>query len=91
MSIFVENGTITISDGNNYFINKMRALVEADRISGYEAWKPGDNDERKQSIEINRNTGMVRVVKDIYFSNPTSIIKVNASGNCEKLANKKKF
>jgi hypothetical protein len=91
MSVLIEKGIISISDGNNYFSNKMAALVEENRIFGSDTWKQGDNDDRKQYIEINRNTGMVKVVKDISFSNPTVILKASASGNCEKLANKKKF
>ncbi|MBU3617325.1 hypothetical protein [Polynucleobacter sp. JS-Polo-80-F4] len=91
MSVLVEKGVISISDGSNYFSNKMAALVEENRIFGSDTWKQGDNDDRKQYIEINRNTGMVKVVKDISFSNPTVILKASASGNCEKLANKKKF
>lgn len=91
MSVLVEKGVISISDGSNYFSNKMAALVEENRIFGSDTWKQGDNDDRKQYIEINRNTGMVKVVKDISFSNPIVILKASASGNCEKLANKKKF
>jgi hypothetical protein len=91
MSVLVEKGVLTISDGKSYFSNKMRALVGTDTISGSDEWKQGENDNRKQYIEINRNTGMVRVTKDINFQNPVIILKAEASGNCEKLANKKKF
>jgi hypothetical protein len=94
MSVLVENEVISISDGNNYFSNKMRALVGADTISASDEWKQGENDKRKQYIEINRNTGMVRVTKDITLNSPaypTVILQAKASGNCEKLVNKKKF
>jgi hypothetical protein len=91
MSVLVEKGVISISDGNNYFSNKMQAVIDENKILGYDTWKQGKDDDRKQYIEINRNTGMVQVVKDISFSNPTVILKANASGACDKLANKKKF
>jgi hypothetical protein len=91
MSVLVEKGVLTISDGKSYFSNKMNALIGIDTISGSDEWKQGENDNRKQYIEINRNTGMVRVTKDINFNNPVIIMKAEASGNCEKLANKKKF
>jgi len=91
MSVLVEKGVISISDGNNYFSNKMRAVVGDDTIFASDEWKQGENENRKQYIEINRNTGMVRVTKDINFYNPTIILLAKASGNCEKLANKKKF
>ncbi|WP_157799264.1 hypothetical protein [Polynucleobacter brandtiae] len=91
MSILVEKGVISISDGQNYFSNKMRAAFSQDTIFASDEWKQGDNDNRKQYLEINRNTGMVRVTKDITFENPTIVLSAKASGNCEKLANKKKF
>ena len=91
MSVLVEKGVLTISDGKSYFSNKMSALIGVDAISGRYEWKQGENDNRKQYIEINRNTGMVRVTKEINFNNPVIIMNAEASGNCEKLANKKKF
>lgn len=91
MSVLVEKGILSISDGKNYFSNKMKVLIGTDTISGSDEWKQGENENRKQYIEINRNTGMVRVTKDINFYNPVTILKAEASGNCEKLANKKKF
>ena len=92
MSVLVEKGMISISDGNNYFSNKMRAVVSEDTIVASDEWKQGDNENRKQYVEINRNTGMVRVTKDLtFYGSPTILIEAKASGNCEKLANKKKF
>ena len=91
MSVLVEKGAITISDGSNYFSNKMPALIDENRIFGSSEWSQGDGDKRKQYIEVNRNAGMVMVKKDISFGNPTIILQASASGNCEKLANKKKF
>ena len=91
MSVLVEKGVISISDGSNYFSNKMPASIDENRIFGSSEWSQGDGDKRKQYIEVNRNTGMVMVKKDISFGNPTIILQASASGNCEKLANKKKF
>ena len=91
MSVLVEKGVLTISDGKSYFSNKMSALIGVDTISGRNEWKQSENDNRKQYIEINRNTGMVRVTKEINFNNPVIVMNAEASGNCEKLANKKKF
>lgn len=91
MSVSLEKGVMTISDGKNYFSNKIRALVTPDTISGGDEWTQGENDRRKQFIEINRNSGMVRVTKEITFQNPVILMTAEASGNCEKLTNKKKF
>lgn len=91
MSVLVDKGLLSISDGSNYFSNKLPAQIEANRILGTALWTPKDGEDRSQYIEINRNTGMVQVVKNINYSNPTIILKASASGNCEKLANKKKF
>ena len=91
MSVLVERGALSISDGSNYFTNKLPAQIEENRILGTALWTPKTGEDRSQYIEINRNTGMVQVVKTINYSNPTIILKASASGNCEKLANKKKF
>ena len=91
MSVLVEQGIISISDGENYFSNKMSALVYEDTISASKDWKEGENENRKQHIEINRNTGMVRIAKEINIYSPTIVLQGKASGNCEKLLNKKKF
>lgn len=91
MSVMVEQGIISISDGENYFSNKMSALVYEDTISASREWMQQDNEKRKQYIEINRNTGMVRITKDIYVNDPSIILQAKASGNCEKLIHKKKF
>lgn len=91
MSVLVEKGALSISDGSSYFSNKLPAQIEENRILGTALWTPKTGEDRSQYIEVNRNTGMVQVVKTINYSNPTIILKASASGNCEKLANKKKF
>jgi hypothetical protein len=90
MSVLVENGVITTSDSNNYFVAKIPASIENDRIFGWTQWADSIST-RKLSIEINRNTGMVRIVKESSFTNPFIESTASASGVCEKLANRRKF
>jgi hypothetical protein len=90
MSILVENGFIISSDTNNYFSEKMPAMIEPDRIFGFNQWKEGDA-ENKLSIEVNRNSGMLSVSKEKFFRQSSILLNAKASGTCEKLANRRKF
>ncbi len=91
MSILVENGFIVLSDTNNYFSEKMPAKIEDDRIFAWAQWKSEDEAENKLSVEVNRNTGMLSVSKEKFFRKSSILLNAKASGNCEKLVNRRKF
>ena len=91
ISVLVENGFIDISDTNNYFSAKMPVKIETDRIFGGAQWRGEDDADNKLLIEINRNTGMLRVSKEKSFIKSSIFLDAKASGNCEKLANRRKF
>lgn len=90
MSILVENGFIQSSDTNNYFSAKIPASIDSDRIYGWAQWRE-DDAENKLLIDINRNTGMLRVSKEKTFMKASIFIDAKASGSCEKLASRRKF
>jgi hypothetical protein len=90
MSILVENGFIVSSDTNNYFSSKVPATIESDRIFGFAQWRD-DDAENKLVIDVNRNTGMLRVSKEKTLMKASIFLDAKASGSCEKMANRRKF
>ena len=52
MSVLVERGALSISDGSSYFSNKLPAQIEENRILGTALWTPKTGEDRSQYIEI---------------------------------------
>ena len=89
MSVLVGNGVISMRDDDKFFTFDAPALMTNDEISGQTNWRSGDAD-FEATVVINRNSGVIRASKLVRSDNATRI-DLNASGNCEKVSNKKRF
>lgn len=89
MSVLVGNGVISMRDDEKFFSFDMPLLMTNDEISGKTNWRSGDSN-YEAAVVINRNSGVIRVSKFVRSDNGVRI-DMNASGNCEKTSNKKKF
>jgi hypothetical protein len=89
MSVLVGNGVISMRDDEKYFSFDMPSLMTNDEISGQISWRKGDSN-YESAVVINRNSGVIRTSK-VVRSDDGVRIDMNASGNCEKTSNTKKF